>query len=78
MMENAKLAVNTFLDRGIKQGELNNVLASNSVVDWFGRTIKGRQNIVNFFLNSNVIYEHCLSNVETTQSFEDRTSHMTT
>jgi hypothetical protein len=77
-MDNPKLAVNIFVDKGIKQGELNNVLASNSVVDWFGRTIKGRQNIVNFFLNSNVIYEHSFSTVESTQAFEDRKSHMTT
>lgn len=77
-MDDAKLAVNVFLKQGLKRRELNNILASNSVVDWFGRTIKGRQNIVNFFLNSNVIYEHRFSSVETTQAFEDRNSHMTT
>lgn len=77
-MDNAKLAVEVFLEQGVRRRELYNILASNSVVDWFGRTIKGRQNIVNFFLNSNVIYEHSFSSVETTQAFEDRKSHMTT
>lgn len=77
-MDSAKLAVEVFVEQGVKRRELDNILASNSVVDWFGRTIKGRQNIVNFFLDSNVIYEHSFSSVETTQAFEDRKSHMTT
>lgn len=77
-MDSAKLAVDVFVEQGVKRRELDNILASNSVVDWFGRTIKGRQNIVNFFLDSNVIYEHSFSSVETTQAFEDRKSHMTT
>lgn len=68
-------ALNTLLNTGLRQNELQNVLASNVVLDWFGRTVSGQQKVVNFYLNSNNQYEHHMTNTESTQSFEDRSTH---
>lgn len=77
-MANNENALNTLLNIGLRQRELNNVLASNCVLDWFGRTLKGRSKVVNFYLNSNNCYEHSMSNAETIEPFEERSTHLST
>ena len=72
------LAINAFIHVGLRQKELQNVLASNVVLDWFGRTLTGKQRVVDFYLNSNNIYEHFLKNVESAQPFENRSTHIKT
>lgn len=70
--------INALINVGLRQKELQNVLASNVVLDWFGRTLSGKQRVVDFYLNSNNVYEHHLTNTETVQAFEERLTHMTT
>ncbi|XP_070497512.1 uncharacterized protein [Chironomus tepperi] len=69
--------INALINVGLRQKELQNVLASNVVLDWFGRTLSGKQRVVDFYLNSNNVYEHNLTNTETVQAFEERLTHMT-
>jgi hypothetical protein len=78
MATNHDIALNTLLNVGIQQGELESVLASNCVLDWFGRTVAGRATVVNYFLNSNNKYEHSMTNAETIDAFEERLMHLTT
>lgn len=40
----------TLLTKGIKNKELSTVMASNGLVEWFGRSIKSNVKIVDFFL----------------------------
>ena len=68
--------INALINVGLRQKELQNVLASNVVLDWFGRTLSGKQRVVDFYLNSNNAYEHNLTNTETIQAFEERLTHM--
>lgn len=77
-MANHVLAINTFLDNGLKHRDLDNILASNCVVDWFGRTFIGHHKIVSFYLNSNTTYEHSMNNVEETEAIEERPYHFLT
>jgi len=68
--------INALINVGLRQKELQNVLASNVVLDWFGRTLSGKQRVVDFYLNSNNAYEHHLANTETVQAFEERSTHI--
>lgn len=70
--------MNAFLNVGLRQKQLPTLLASNVVLDWFGRTLSGKQRVIDFYLNSNNIYEHNVTSVETTQPFENRSTHMIT
>ena len=42
--------MNTLLTKGIKHKELSTVMASNGLVEWFGRSIKTNAKIADFFL----------------------------
>lgn len=52
--------------------------ASNAVIDWFGRTIKGQSNIIKYYNNSSTTYEHELYNIETCDAIEERPTHIST
>ena len=77
-MANHEIALNALFNTGLRQKELDNVLASNCVLDWFGRTVTGRAKVINYYLNSNNSYEHSMSSAETIDAFEERTTHMST
>lgn len=74
-MENHDLAINTLLNNGLRQRQLNNVLASNCVMDWFGRTFVGQHRVIQFYQNSSASYEHSMTSVAGSEAFEDRPSH---
>lgn len=76
-MANHDIALNA-LFIGLRQRELEIVLASNCVLDWFGRTVTGRAKVINYYLNSNNCYEHSMSNAETIDAFEERSTHLST
>jgi hypothetical protein len=78
MATNHNIALNTLLNVGLRQRELESILASNCVLDWFGRTIAGRAKVVNYYLNSNNQYEHSMTNAETIDACEERLTHMAT
>lgn len=69
--------INTFLDSGLRQRRLDDLLASNCVLDWFGRTFVGQQRVVGFF-HSNTKYEHEVASVEAAEKIEDRHHHFLT
>lgn len=77
-MASHKVVINTLLDKDFMCRHLENILASNCALDWFGRTFIGQQKVVDFFRNSNFTYEHHVNNVESTESFEDRLYHLLT
>jgi hypothetical protein len=77
-MANHEIALNALLNIGLRQRELEGVLASNCVLDWFGRTLSGRSKVVNYFFNSNNCYEHSMTNAETIEAFEERSTHFST
>lgn len=77
-MANHDNALNALLNVGLRQRQLERVLASNCVVDWFGRTVTGRAKVINYYLDSNNCYEHSMSNAETIDAFEERPTHMAT
>jgi hypothetical protein len=77
-MANHELAINTLLNKGLRQRQLDNVLASNCVVDWFGRTFVGQHNVIHFYQNSNANYEHSVTDVTECDAFEDRPYHKLT
>lgn len=77
-MASHDVAVNTLLNNGLRQRQLETVLASNCVMDWFGRTFIGQQKVIHFYQNMNASYEHSMSGVEATEAFEDRPYHILT
>lgn len=77
-MANHEIALSTFLNTGLRQRGLEGVLASNCVLDWFGRTLTGRSRVINYYFNSNNCYEHSMSNAETIEAFEERSTHLST
>lgn len=77
-MANHDLAINILLNNGLRQRQLDNVLASNCVMDWFGRTFIGQQKVIHFYQNSNASYEHTMADVEASEAFEDRPYHILT
>lgn len=77
-MANHDIILNTLFNVGLRQRELESILASNCVVDWFGRTVTGRAKVTNYYLNSNNCYEHSMANAETIDAFEERATHMST
>lgn len=77
-MANHETALNALLNIGLRQRGLEDILASNCVLDWFGRTVSGRSKIINYYLNLNNCYEHSMSNAETVEPFEERDTHLST
>lgn len=77
-MANHQIALDAFLNVGLGQRELEGVLASNCVLDWFGRTVKGRSKVVKYYFNSNNCYEHSMTGTETIEAFEERSTHLST
>lgn len=77
-MASPDLAINTLLDTGLRNRNLDKVLASNCVVDWFGRTFIGQRRITEFYQNSNSTYEHAMTTVISTEAFEERPYHLLT
>lgn len=77
-MADHEIALNALLSNGLRQRELEGILASNCVLDWFGRTLTGRSKVVNYYLNSNNSYEHSMTNAETIEAFEERSTHLST
>lgn len=77
-MASHNVAISTLLDKGFRHRQLENILASNGVLDWFGRTFVGQHKIVEFFQNSNSTYEHHVTNVESRESTEERRYHFIT
>lgn len=73
-----ELALNTFLQEGLQQKELANFLASNVVLDWFGRSFLGKQKVSNFYFTSNNSYIHEVANTKTVEPFEERSLHLLT
>lgn len=72
------LAINTFLNIGLRNQKLEEVLASNVVMDWFGRTFIGQHKVTNFYQNSNAKHDHAINSVKTIAAFEDRPYHFLT
>jgi hypothetical protein len=72
------MALSTLFIKGLRERELANKLASNAALDWFGRTISGKENIVKFYLNSNNCYEHSMRPAEIAEPFEERSAHLLT
>ncbi|KAG5676884.1 hypothetical protein PVAND_006688 [Polypedilum vanderplanki] len=70
--------LNIFLNAISSRNELQNVLASNAVLEWFGKTFQGRNDIVNFYTGTLHQYQHILTNIEQTLPFENRTTHLST
>lgn len=77
-MGNHELALKVLLDVGIRNRELDRVLASNATLDWFGRTFTGQQKIFDFYYNSSTKYDHTIDGSEATESFEERPAHLET
>lgn len=77
-MANHDLAIDTLLNKGLRNRKLDEVLASNCVMDWFGRTFIGQHKVVSFYQNSNTKYEHAMSDVKTAAAFEERPYHLLT
>lgn len=77
-MANHDDAFNALFNIGLRERELEVVLASNCVLDWFGRTVTGRAKVINYYLNSNNCYEHSMSSAETIDAFEERSTHLST
>ena len=77
-MANHQAALDALFNTGFIQKELDGVLSSNCVLDWFGRTLTGRSKVVNYYLNSNTYYEHSMSDAETVEAFEERATHLST
>ncbi|CAO1366541.1 unnamed protein product [Diamesa serratosioi] len=53
-------------------------MASNGLVEWFGRSIKTNVKIADFFLNTNIKYEHNIMAIKQCEPFEERPSHFNT
>jgi hypothetical protein len=77
-MAHHDLAIHTLLNKGFRQCQLDNVLASNCVMDWFGRTFIGQQKVIHFYQNSNASYDHIMTGVKSRNAFEDRPYHILT
>jgi hypothetical protein len=77
-MANHDQAIDALLNKGLRNRELENVLASNCVVDWFGRTFIGQRKVIAFYQHSNTTHEHSMADVNTTEAFEDRPYHLLT
>lgn len=71
-------AVETLLISGLRHRKLDEVLASNCALDWFGRTFVGQPKVVDFYQNSHSALEHSLKDVKPTEAFEDRPNHLLT
>jgi hypothetical protein len=74
-MANHELAINTLINEGLRQRQLESVLASNCVMDWFGRTFVGQQKVIGFYQHSNASYDHVVTDVVASEAFEDRPYH---
>lgn len=70
--------INTYLNIGLKQEKIEDILASNAVLDWFGRTFWGRTSIGSFFRNTQLKYDHEITSSESTSPFENRSAHFST
>lgn len=77
-MASHEIALNALLNEGFRNQQLERILASNCVLDWFGRTLIGQQKIVDFFLRSNSSYHHSLTNSKPTEAIEERPYHFIT
>lgn len=77
-MANHNLAIDTLLNNGLRDHKLEEVLASNCVMDWFGRTFIGQHKVINFYQNSNATHEHSMADVKGAAAFEDRPYHFLT
>lgn len=77
-MANHNLAVDRLLNYGLRQSNLDNVLASNCVMDWFGRTFIGQRKIIDFYQNSNATHQHSMADIKSSEAFEDRPYHLLT
>lgn len=75
-MASHDLAIDTLLDTGFRQRKLDEVLASNCVIDWFGRTFNGQHRVIEFYQNAT--YEHAMTTVNSTEAFEERPNHLLT
>lgn len=71
-------AVETLLIKGLRHRKLDEVLASNCVLDWFGRTFVGQQRVIEFYQTSHSALEHSFAVVKSTEAFEDRPNHLQT
>lgn len=71
-------AVETLLVKGLRHRKLDEVLASNCSLDWFGRSFVGQPKVIDFYLNSHSNLEHSLTTVSSTEAFEDRPNHLLT
>ncbi|CRL08720.1 CLUMA_CG021391, isoform A [Clunio marinus] len=74
-MSSHELAINKLIENGIRCRNLQNILASNCVVDWFGRTLVGQQKAIDFYHNSNTNYEHTILNIVNSEAIEERSHH---
>lgn len=77
-MANHNLAIETLLNNGLRLRKLDEILASNCVMDWFGRTFIGQRRVIDFYQNSISSHEHSMPKVKSTESFEDRPYHQLT
>ena len=77
-MANDDLAIDKFLNYGLRDHNLDEILASNCVMDWFGRTFVGQQKVVSFYYNSKATHGHAISDVKTIPPFEERPYHFLT
>jgi hypothetical protein len=77
-MANHDQAIDALLIKGLRNRELECVLASNCVLDWFGRTFIGQRKVIAFYQHSNTTHEHSMADVCTTEAFEDRPYHLLT
>lgn len=72
------LAIDKLLNYGLRNRKLDEVLASNCVLDWFGRTFIGQHKVISFYENSNATHEHTMDDVKAAAAFEDRPYHFLT
>lgn len=61
--------IKTLLNDGCK---LNNALASNCVLDWFGRTFVGRKKVIEFY--KTIKAENFIDQLQATEPFEEEKS----
>jgi hypothetical protein len=65
-------------DSGMSREDLQNVLAPNAVLEWFGKTFSGKREIAYFYSGAGYRYEHLLVSAKPVASFETRSTHFST